>query len=122
MLELENHDSPRLTSQLDISGKEVMDLMFTPKVQAICLYQGQELGLKNPSEKELSLVDILNLDARAAMQFEYYDISAEELRRNTRANTRLPIPLDEYARQELDQTSVLNYAKSVIRAWKAGET
>ncbi len=122
MLELENHDSPRLTSQLSITGKEAMDLMFTPKVHAVCLYQGQELGLKNPSEKELSLVDILNLDARAALQFEHCNVSAEDLRKNTRANTRLPLPLDEYARQELDQTSVLNYAKSVIRAWKAGET
>ena len=118
MLELENHDSPRLTSQLEVSGKTAIELIFVSKAHAVCLYQGQELGLKNPSEKELSLVDILNLDARAALQFEHCEVTAESLRLDTRANTRLPLPLDEYARQELDRKSVLNHTKDLIKAWK----
>ena len=119
MLDLESHDSPRLTSQLDIDGKEALNIMFGSNAHAVCIYQGQELGLKNPSEKELSLVDMLNLDARAAMRFEHCEVGAEDLRKDSWANTRLPLPLDEYAHQEEDATSVLNYAKHAISTWKS---
>lgn len=118
MLDLESHDSCRFTSRSGMDGKEVIDLMFGSKAQAICIYQGQELGLKNPSEKDLPMVDMMNLDARAALYFKNHHITAESLRQNSRANNRLPIPLDEYTRQEEDENSVLNYAKTAIHNWR----
>ncbi|MBR3324122.1 hypothetical protein IKG24_01100 [Candidatus Saccharibacteria bacterium] len=117
MLELESHDSPRFTSRSEMSGKEVINLMFTSGANAICLYQGQELGLENPTEAELSISDILSLDSRAAVQFEKR-AAIEAIRQNSRANTRVPIPLLEYAKQECDENSVLNYTKTAIQKWK----
>ena len=58
MLELESHNTSRLTSKLGVNGEEVMNLMFASNASAICIYQGQELGLKNPSKNDLSLMDI----------------------------------------------------------------
>ena len=118
MLNLESHDSARFTSRSGLNGKEVMDLLFQPEVQAVCLYQGQELGLENPSEEQLSVAQILNMDPKAAAFAEKQRISPESLRQNSRANSRLPLPLDEYSRQEKDEDSVLNYAKTLVKRWR----
>ena len=118
MLDLESHEAQRFTSRSGLSGEEVLELMFQPKVQAICLYQGQELGLKNPTEQELPFLEMLNLDARAAAYMEKQAVSPESIRQNARANARVPIPLDEYARQEESENSTLAFAKNIIREWK----
>lgn len=121
MLDLESHDAPRFTSRSGLEGKEVLNFMFQPEVQAVCLYQGQELGLKNPTEAELPMLDLLNLDARAAAYVEKQHPSPESLRQNSRANARVPIPMDEYVRQEKDSDSVLNYTKKLIWEWQHRE-
>lgn len=118
MLDLESHDAQRFTSRAGLSGEEVLELMFQPKVHAVCLYQGQELGLLNPTEQELPFIEMLNLDARAALYMEKQATSAESVRQNSRANARIPIPLDEYARQEESETSTLSFAKTIIKKWK----
>lgn len=116
MLNLESHDVPRFTSRTGLNPKKIFDFMFGSGVQAICLYQGQELGLKNP--ENLSIHEILSLDSRKELEHERVKISNETLRRESCANARVPIPLDEYTAQEADPESVLSYAKSLIDQWK----
>lgn len=118
MLELESHESSRFTSASGLEGSQVLDLMFSSPVQAVCLYQGQELGLENPKEKDLPMAEIMRLDPAAATQFEN-GASAVSIRQTTCANSRTPIPLDEYARQEKNPLSTLNHAKFIIKKWKA---
>lgn len=119
MLEVESHDSSRFTSRFGLSGAEAIDLIFGSGAQAVCLYQGQELGLKNPSERDLPMPEVMKLDARAVTQLERH-ATVESVRQTSRANVRLPLPLDEYARQEADDRSVLSHAKEVIQSWKKG--
>lgn len=83
MLDLESHDSPRFTSRTGLDPLEILTCMFESEAQAICLYQGQELGLGNSC-----------------------------------ADAQIPIPLDEYDRQESDPDSVLKNAKALIEKWK----
>ena len=85
MLDLEGPNSPRFTSRTGKDSLEIMKCMFTSKARAICLYQGQELGLENPD----------NI-----------------------TNSRAPIPLDEYTRQEKDSTSNLASTVALIQKWK----
>lgn len=117
MLELESHDSSRFTSRFNLNGKEAIDLIFGVGAQAVCLYQGQELGLENPSEHDLSMAEIMKLDSRAVAQLERH-ATIESIRQTSHANVRLPLPLDEYARQEADDRSVLAHTKEAIQRWK----
>ncbi len=117
VLELESHDSPRFTSRTGLSGFEILDNMFSTEARTVCLYQGQELGLKNPTREELPDAELLALDAQSAMQFAA-GASLESLRETSRANARVRLPLDEYTRQEKNPCSTLNKAKQYIETWR----
>lgn len=116
MLDLESHDAPRFTSRSGLNPLEILNFMFTSKAQAICLYQGQELGLRNP--ENLSMLDIMTLDSKTEFQHVKNQASIESLRQNSCANARVPIPLDEYARQESDPSSVLANTIALVQKWK----
>ena len=116
MLELESADAPRFCSRSGVKPEKILDFMFHSGARAICLYQGQELGLQNP--ENLSMEEVLRLDLKAAYQYETQRISPDMLKKNSCANARIPIPLDEYARQEADLTSVLHIAIALIDEWK----
>lgn len=116
MLDLESHDSPRFTSRSGLEAKEILEFMFKSKANAISLYQGQELGLKNP--ENLSMLDILNLDSKTEFQHIKNKASIESLMQNSCANARVPIPLDEYAIQESQPDSVLATTMALVQRWK----
>ena len=116
MLDLESHDSPRFPSR-GIEPKDAIDLLFSSDPEGICLYQGQELGLKNPTKVELPDEKMLALDAQTAMlAAKGEDLDA--LRPHSRANARVPLPLEEYIKQENDPHSMFNYTKSWVESWK----
>lgn len=50
MLGLESDDPSRFTSQSGLDPKETLEFMFNSSANAVCLYQGQELGLKSPRD------------------------------------------------------------------------
>lgn len=81
MLSLESHDVSRFTYRSGLPAVKILETMFSPSVQAVCLYQGQEIGA-------------------------------------TCADINMPLPLDEYARQEANGDSVLELATTLIRRWK----
>ncbi len=119
MLDLESHDSPRFTSRSGMLGRQVAHIMFTSKADAICIYQGQELGLKNP--KDLTIDEIEALDIQSALQLKM-GASEDEVRPGSRANARIPIPIGEYDIQMQDRNSSLNWFKFYIQAWKKART
>lgn len=120
MLDLESHDSPRFPSR-GISPEDEFWYMFNSRAEGVCLYQGQELGLYNPSKKELPDETMLILDVQSAMRFiKGEDVDA--LRPLSRANARIPLPLDKYNEQDKDPCSYLNLIKDWIARWRDGET
>lgn len=118
LLELESHDAPRFTGRTCLSAKGALEqILARPSVQAICLYQGQELGLKNPTQFQLPDELMMQLDTQTAMRF----IAGEplpSLRKTSRANARLPLNLQKYEIQDSDPVSVLNFYRRELKAWK----
>lgn len=129
MLDLESHDSPRYMSRYSSFKPFCPDSNYDPigvmlddcfrhyGLKAFCLYQGQELGLVNPSKEELSDEEMLALDAKTAMQAKRGE-SLEELRKTSRANGRIPLPMDEYDKQLQNPESCLRRMRDTIKRWK----
>lgn len=111
-LDLESHDSPRFTSRSGMLPRQIAQFMFTSRANCIVLYQGQELGLKNP---ELTMAQICKLDAQSRMQIGF--VPEQEIKQKSRAYARTPLPIKEYDIQERDRNSALNWYKFYIRAW-----
>lgn len=116
MLDLESHDSPRFPSR-GVKPKDAIDLLFGSDPEGICLYQGQELGLHNPTKANLPDEKMLSLDAKTSMRLARGE-DIDVLRPHSRANARIPLPLDEYDKQIKDPNSVFNYTKDWIDRWK----
>ena len=118
---MESHDCPRFTTAAGVDGKEAIGILFGVvndaevrfSPQTIVVYQGQELGLQNPSKDELTDEMMLALDAQAKRRFEAGE-SLDDLRPTSRANARVKIPMDEYERQEKDDSSCL--AEFILRS------
>lgn len=120
----ESHDAIRFTEAVGIDGKEAINVLFgklpdgkcflTP--HTIVMYQGQELGLKNPNRKQLSNRKMLALDAQTKMRYERGE-SIDELRDTSRANSRVKIPMDEYRKQEKHYSSCLHHARNLSFHW-----
>lgn len=115
MVDIESHDSPRFSYRgwNSIWGTHQI---FQVNPSAVCLYQGQELGLANPTPDQLTYADMVSLDAETAMKV-CSGASLESLRPTSRANARLPLSFNEYERQEKDPKSCLNLVKLEIKNW-----
>lgn len=109
MINFEDHDGPRFTSSSGLSPARALFHLFNSQSQAICLYQGQELGLYNPSW--LSSQRICELDAQAAMQMA---CGIEVDRSLVRANARMPLNIVEYEWQMRDFDSCYRYTQHLI--------
>ena len=98
------------------------NLFVVGDAKIVCLYQGQELGLKNP---KLSL-DIRDYeDVQTIMRYNSLiekgiepREAMKKLRLTSRDNARQPIDLEEYARQEADESSCLSWTRRRVEMWK----
>lgn len=119
MIDLESHDSPRFSCGNFSPHWWMHKMLYNFRDNAVCLYQGQELGLRNPTEQQLSNNDMLRLDVQTAMRYERgEDINL--LRDDSRANARVSAKwiLAEYHQQENDKNSILNFTKLHIADWR----
>lgn len=116
MLDLESHDSPRFLSRFVLFEDE-LQYLFSTGVEAVCLYQGQELGLTNPDKQEMSNALMLALDAQAAISVTN-GANIEELRPTSRANARVLLSLEGYSAQIWDSNSPFNQTCRAIEAWR----
>ena len=117
MLDLESHDSPRLPSKLNIPPEEALWMLFNSKANGICLYQGQELGLFNPSSEELPDDLMLHLDAWSSMKADIGE-NLDVIRDESRANARVTIPVLEYINQIEGEESYFHFTKKWINRWR----
>lgn len=95
MLDLESHDAPRFTSRSRLPVARIAKIMFESGAKGICVYQGQELGLTNPSKARLPDDLLLKLDAETAMRHSA-GVPLDQLRPLSRANARIPLPMEKY--------------------------
>lgn len=116
MLELESHDSPRFPSR-GVNPEDMIWYLLNSGAEGVCLYQGQELGLYNPTKSQLPDEQLLKLDAQTAMRYIKGE-NLDDLRPISRANARIRLPLDEYARQEQNPSSYLNLTLEWIDRWR----
>lgn len=116
MVDIESHDSPRFSHGCwnSIWGTHQI---FQANPRAVCIYQGQELGLANPTPEQLTYANMIGLDAETAMKV-CRGVPLESLRSTSRANARVPLPLDKYDKQENDPKSCLNLVKLEIQNWR----
>lgn len=117
MLDLESHDSPRFLSRCGLDGilySEMLEMMFDSDAEGICIYQGQEFGLRNPTKEELPDELILELDAQTAMQYASGE-SLDDLRPLSRANARVPLSLDDLEPRLLDSLEAHRGIERFIR-------
>ena len=112
MVASESHDTPRRTSRAGLSGTEAIHELFDNDAQAVCLYQGQELGLRNPDD--LTIEDIEFLDAQYAMMLKKEIIAPDKALGESRANARKSIPIEEFAEQFCDSESHYWTTKDLI--------
>ena len=117
MLDFESHDSPRFPSRPAMTPEEGIWRLFNSGANAICLYQGQELGLYNPTKEQLPDELMLELDAQTAMRHQK-GANLDELRSRSRANARIPVPLEEYRKQLAVPGSYLSLTKTWIDHWR----
>lgn len=117
MIELESHDSVRFPSRKFGTPEGSIWGMFSSGAEGVCLYQGQELGLENPTKDNLPNHLMLELDAMTKMRYEQGE-DLDLIRPSSRANARVPLPLREYDRQEKFPSSYLNLTKKWIKRWK----
>lgn len=113
-LDLESHDSCRFLSRPGATLEKELDLLFAPWVNTVCLFQGQELGLKNPVMEDK---DYLELDAQTAMKVAS-GMNLEDLKATSRANNRVLLPSDEFKAQMANPDSVYHKFKNRILKWK----
>ena len=114
MLDFESHDSPRACGYCRIDN---MVTLFKSGAQGICLYQGQELGLLNPTKVELPDGLMYDLDAKSKMRHLCGE-DPDTIRATSRANARIHLPMDVYDAEEQDSLSCLAFTKCIIRKWK----
>src|SRR5574344_919022 len=119
---LESHDTPRFTSRAGIDGKEAMDILCHADAHIVCSDQGEELGLKNPDlGDDISTYKDIQTVMRyktAIKRGEDPAIAMSKLKNVSRDNARVPIDLEEYDRQEIDNSSCLHYTQELIKKWK----
>lgn len=129
MLDLESHDAPRFPSRKiateaepfyrEGTGTDSIWYLFNSGASGICLYNGQELGLDNPTKEELPDHRLIDLDAMTAMRFRRGEL-LEDLRPLARSNARVALPPEEeYAKQEKNPSSYLNLTMDWIHRWRA---
>ena len=113
MLNTEDHNSPRFTSASGLPASEALWYLLNSSGRAVCLFQGQELGLRNPSVNELPFQKLIELDARTAMRYAIGE-DPDSLRRTSRANARVPLPLAKYEQQMQTPNSIYSYTRTLI--------
>lgn len=119
MLDFESHDSRRFPTR-GVSAEEGIELLFKYNPSAICLFNGEELGLGRPIFQHGIRDHFLTyFDAKTQMLREAIGEMTDELRENSRANARVTLPkTEEYERQIKNVNSTFNLTRNLSERWK----
>lgn len=120
---LESHDTPRFPSRSRLPAEYGLSLLFKSNPSTVCLYQGQELGLKNPPlGLDISSYDDIQTIMRCRKMVNSGMSSDDALRRLrpiSRDNARQPIDIDCYEIQLSNPHSALNTTIDLIDEWRS---
>ena len=119
MLDFESHDSRRFPTR-GVSPEESIEWLFKYNPSAICLFNGEELGLGKPTF-QYGVRDhfLTHFDAKTQMLRDATGEMTEELRQNSRANARVTLPkIEEYEEQIGDMNSIFSLTRNLSERWK----
>lgn len=119
---LESHDSSRSPSRFNADPKVHAMLQFLLPSNFPCIYQGQEIGTKNPKLSD-NIDDYPGVQSRAIYQRlldegKTKKQAMEVVIRVSRDNARQPIDWKEYSKQVSDPASVRNFFQSITELWR----
>jgi len=119
---LESHDTPRAPSRFQTDPKVLAMLQFLLPSNFPCLYQGQEIGTKNPN-LSAKLEDYTGVHSRSI----YHQLrkkgkseaqAIEIVQQVSRDNARQPLDWRKYQAQVQPPDSTLNFYKQLIALWR----
>jgi len=121
-LALESHDTPRAPSRFHADPKALAMLQFLLPSNYPCVYQGQEIGTKNaklsnnindyPGVQSRMLYRRLRREGKTRAQ------AMKQVKITSRDNARQPLDWGEYALQDKNPDSVLNFYRKLIKLWR----
>lgn len=119
---LESHDTPRATSRFKSDPKTLAMLQFLLPSNFPCIYQGQELGTKNPKLSN-DINDYYGVQSHAMYHaFLSRGKSKKQaislVKRLSRDNARRPLDWNLYEKFSSDQNSPLSFYYQIIELWK----
>ena len=121
---LENHDSPRAVSRFQADPMALAVLQFATPSNTVCIYQGQEIGTKNPILPE-KISEYEDIESRrrykGLIMHGYFPSEAMEVVRYfSRDNARKPVDWREWERQAGRKVtkSVLKTYLKMIDIWR----
>lgn len=117
MIDLENHETNRYLSNFNIVSFPTVMLWLFRDEASVCLYQGQEFGLRNPGENILSDQDIFRLDPTAKYLLKK-GMNMRDIRLHSPANTRTILDLKHSVENQEERDSYFKVTKIIASHWK----
>ena len=119
---IETHDTPRAVSRFKTSPKVLAMLQFLLPSNYPCIYQGQEIGTKNPklsnNIEDYPGVQSRQIYNRLRREGKTKRQAMRSVKQNSRDNARQPIDWGEYILQNSNPESVLNFYRKITKLWR----
>ena len=112
MLNTEGHNAPRFTQRCRLTTTEALWHLFNTQARAVCLYQGQELGLTSSRYLDSITHELRTPNTQVSLSTAFF--SDGMIRATSCANARESIPLGEYHEQMLATNSSYKYTRELI--------
>ena len=121
-LALESHDTPRCPSRFNADPKVLALLEFSLPGNYPCIYQGQELGTKNPKLSD-NIDDYPGVQSRMIYRRQRKEGKTKRqamriVKQMSRDNARQPIDWAEYIMQDHNPKSILNFYRQLVHLWR----
>ena len=119
---LESHDTPRSVNRFGADPKVLAMLQFTLPGNYPCIYQGQEIGTKNPQLSN-NIDDYPGVQSRMIYRRQRKEGKTKRqamkiVKQMSRDNARQPIDWAKYFLQDHNPRSTLNFYRTMVRLWR----
>jgi len=121
-LAIESHDAPRAPSRFDTDPKILAMLQFLLPANYPCVYQGQEIGTKNPELGD-NIHNYPGVLSHAIYQQLLRSGKSKKdamkiVKKVSRDNARQPLDWSAFASQAKQPDSVLNFYRKLTALWR----
>jgi glycosidase len=119
---LESHDTPRAPSRFNADPKALAMLQFLLPSSYPCVYQGQEIGTKNPKLgdkiEDYPGVQSRSIHAQLVKNGKSDKEAIAVIQKVSRDNARQPLDWKAYENQADDTNSVLSFYRQITELWR----